>query len=122
MASSKTHKRANAMGGSEIGQKKGKMIIILPILSWAPCCMLSCDATGMSPPLHHKTDSLVSVEQYIESDVPFYDYTVAHKTLMASCQEILAMVFSTWNMEDVDYEQCKDGITNKRIYARLPHS
>lgn len=49
--------------------------------------------------------------------VPFYRLSIDHNDLIDSCKVMLKRVFPTWDIEtDVQYEQCKDGITNKRTH------
>lgn len=46
--------------------------------------------------------------------VKYLDYVVSHEHLIESCAELLTLVFPSWNIShDVEFVQCKDGITNK---------
>lgn len=61
------------------------------------------------------TASLQEIQNYISQRVPFQDYHVSHDDLLGSCRTLLARVFPHWDVHrDVDFVQCKDGITNKR--------
>lgn len=67
------------------------------------------------------TASLHEIQSYILQRVPFQDYHVSHEDLLASCGTLLSKVFPHWDVHrDVDFVQCKDGITNKRTTLQVP--
>lgn len=78
--------------------------------------MLPSEPTSMS------TESLVAIESFLESSVPFYDYAVSHAHLLEGCRELLGRAFPDWALDAVVFEQCKDGITNKRTVAEAKGS
>lgn len=74
-----------------------------------------------SKPTSVSTESLVAIESFLESSVPFYDYTVSHTRLLEGCRELLSMAFPDWDLNAIVFEQCKDGITNKCKIANDEH-
>lgn len=84
------------------------MLFPFPHLSHLdPTRMFSSSPTSVS------TESLVAIESFLESSVPYYDYSVSHARLLECCRELLGMAFPDWDLNAVVFEQCKDGITNK---------
>ncbi len=67
--------------------------------------------------------SVQEVAAYIAEAVPLVDFVVRHATFRQSCAELLRLVLPTWfstssealggDGQEVEYVECKDGITNK---------
>jgi hypothetical protein len=80
--------------------------IILPILLNLVFDMLSNEALDVS--------SLEQLETYIQNKVKYINYFVVPSNLFECALDVTLRLFPTWKKEDLELEQCKDGITNKR--------
>jgi len=59
--------------------------------------------------------SLEQHETYIQNNVKYIDYFVVPTNLFGCALEVALRLFPAWKKEDLELEQCKDGITNKLI-------
>ncbi|GBC01839.1 hypothetical protein RclHR1_04350015 [Rhizophagus clarus] len=59
--------------------------------------------------------SLEQIETYIQSNVKTINYFVVPSNLFECALDVTLNLFSAWKKEDLELEQCKDGITNKLI-------
>lgn len=64
---------------------------------------------------HERHNSKIDLETFVEHQVPRYNYTVPHESLIESCRELLSLIFPKWTTNDaIEVTECKEGITNKR--------
>jgi len=57
--------------------------------------------------------SFEEASQYLTSQIPHFDFVVSHSQLFLDSIKLVELLFPAWNPDDLDLEQCKDGITNK---------
>lgn len=48
---------------------------------------------------------------------PYIDIVVPHSNLFEGATEVILALFPQWTKEELDFLQCKDGITNKCEYT-----
>ena len=60
----------------------------------------------------YSTASIENVAGFIEKNIPYIDMKIVHERFEETCPLVIQNVFPAW--EDIEYVQCKDGITNKR--------
>lgn len=65
----------------------------------------------VSPSLVESLDSLLQT-------TPYFDYEVSSTDLFNGAFEIVSFVFPTWKRQEIEFVQCKDGITNQRKYYK----
>ncbi|KAF7729432.1 hypothetical protein EC973_004411 [Apophysomyces ossiformis] len=59
-----------------------------------------------------------SLDQLIDA-TPFVDVEVPHLDLFEGSYKVVSAVFPSWKREDIQFTQCKDGITNQLV--RVTH-
>ncbi|KAG1456848.1 hypothetical protein G6F55_006268 [Rhizopus delemar] len=64
----------------------------------------------VSPSLVESLDSLLQT-------TPYFDYEISSTDLFNGAFEIVSFVFPTWKRQEIEFVQCKDGITNQLIKA-----
>ncbi|CEP16577.1 hypothetical protein [Parasitella parasitica] len=67
--------------------------------------------------LSHDNDNISiekSLNRLIES-TPYFDIEVSNGTLFADALRVVSCVFPNWQDEDIEFFQCKDGITNQLV-------
>lgn len=58
-------------------------------------------------------ESFQEVYHFIEGSVPFLDMVVDHALLEEDSIKVIHAVFPKWAGDELEFTQCKDGITNK---------
>lgn len=62
-------------------------------------------------------DSSLSVEESLNrliESTPYFDIEVSNGALFDGAFKVVSCVFPNWQYEDIEFVQCKDGITNQR--------
>lgn len=59
------------------------------------------------------------VEESLLEATPYYDYEISTSDLFGGALQIVSFVFPSWKQSDIDFVQCKDGITNQCKYETL---
>jgi ethanolamine kinase len=60
-----------------------------------------------------------SFSQLVE-DTPFLDIEVPHSALFEGALKVVQSVFTSWQEQDIQFVQCKDGITNQCKFNAQP--
>ncbi|CAO3702338.1 unnamed protein product [Rhizopus stolonifer] len=55
------------------------------------------------------------VEESLLEATPYYDYEISTSDLFGGALQIVSFVFPSWKQSDIDFVQCKDGITNQLV-------
>lgn len=61
-------------------------------------------------------DSNLSVEESLNrliESTPYFDIEVSNGALFDGAFKVVSCVFPNWQYEDIEFVQCKDGITNQ---------
>lgn len=67
----------------------------------------------------NRPDEAIAIEDSfnrIIETTPYYDIEVAKNALFDGAYQVVSNVFSNWKRDDIEFVQCKDGITNQRKF------
>lgn len=61
----------------------------------------------------NRPDEAIAIENPIIERTPYFDIEVHKDALFEGAFQVVSSVFKNWKQQDLEFVQCKDGITNQ---------